>query len=98
MENGKPTNRVPAMRGPVLLPHATARLSGSTRTAGSKSHDLALLWPTVLRAWICENACLLAPKGPKHISPGQGNASIASVAVALGTDSDRSVALKGRNR
>ena len=34
---------------------------------------------------------ILAPKGPQHVSPGQGNASPASVAAALGRVSNRPV-------
>ena len=38
-----------------------------------------------------------APKGQKHISPGQDNASIASFVVALGTGINGFKALKGRH-
>jgi len=60
--------------------------------------DVVLVRPTVLTGWIFANDGVLAPKGPKHISPGQGNASLPSVAAALGTVSAGPVALKGRNR
>ena len=46
-------------------------------------------WSLALR-----DDCIPAPKGPKHISPGQGNASSASVAVALGARPGGSVAVK----
>ena len=41
--------------------------------------------------------CQFAPKGPKLVSPGQGDASSASVAAALGTMSISLRTLKGRN-
>jgi len=54
-------------------------------------------WSVLAFGGFTEDRLQIAPKGPRQISPGQGNASCASVEAALGQEVSGAAALKGRH-
>ena len=64
--------------------------SGRAPYVRATQHQQLLRGP---RHFLAQPPFFLAPKGPQHVSPGQGHASPTSVAVALGTVSNRSLRL-----